>query len=181
MSARKMILAGFGGQGVILIGQMIAYAAMYEEKHVTFMPSYGPEMRGGTANCTIVVSDKPIACPLVDSITDLVAMNYPSMLKFESMLEPGGTLFLNASLIEEEPNRTDVSVCKVHAAELAEELGNGKAANMVMLGAIVARTKIVSLSTVEKVMEEKVFTGAKAKLLALNKPALTIWAEKDDL
>lgn len=178
MSTRKMILAGFGGQGVILIGQMIAYAAMYEDKQVTFMPSYGPEMRGGTANCTVVVSDDPIACPLVDSITDLVAMNYPSMLKFESMVVPGGNIFVNASLIDGEPDRRDVNVCKVHAAELAEELGNAKAANMVMLGAIIAQTKIATPATVERVMADKVFTGAKAKLLPLNRPALTIWAEK---
>lgn len=177
MSTQKFIFAGFGGQGVLLIGQMIAYGAMFEGKHVTFMPSYGPEMRGGTANCTVVVSDDPIACPLVDSITTLVAMNLPSLHKFESLVEPGGTVFLNSSLFSEEPKRTDVKVCKVDASALAQELGNMKSANMVMLGSIVSVTKVCNLATIERVMEEKVFTGPKAKLIPLNKKALTAWHE----
>lgn len=180
MSTHRLILAGFGGQGVILIGQIIAYAAMYEDKHVTFMPSYGPEMRGGTANCTVIVSDEPIACPLVDSITELVAMNAPSLQKFEPLLASGGTAFLNTSMIKEAPSRADITVCSVDTTGLAEALGNGKAANIVMLGAVLAQTRLVGTDTVEKVLEEKIFTGPKAKLLALNRPALTAWSKAGD-
>ncbi|WP_130862687.1 2-oxoacid:acceptor oxidoreductase family protein [Bacilliculturomica massiliensis] len=177
MSTRKLILAGFGGQGVLLIGQIISYAAMYEEKHVTFLPSYGPEMRGGTANCTVIVSDDPIACPLADSVTDLMAMNLPSLLKFESAVVAGGNIFLNSSLIRESPRRSDVNVIPVDAAGLAEKIGNEKSSNIVMLGAIINKTAVVRYETVEKVLAEKIFTGAKAGLLAKNKPALTAWTE----
>ena len=98
MATKKVFVAGFGGQGVLLIGQMLAYAAMYEGKEATWMPSYGPEMRGGTANCTVCISDKPIASPLVTACDVLVAMNGPSLDKFEDMLVPGGHLFVNASV-----------------------------------------------------------------------------------
>lgn len=177
MSERRLILAGFGGQGVLLIGQMISYAAMFEDKKVTFLPSYGPEMRGGTANCTVVVSDEMICCPLVESMDTLVAMNLPSLTKFEDMVEPGGTIFINSSLIECEPTRKDVTVYKVDASGIAEDLGNIKVANMVMLGAIVNKTKVVTIDAIEKVMEKKVFTDRKAKLLPLNKTALMAWKE----
>ncbi len=175
MRTQKMIFAGFGGQGVLLIGQMIAYAGMFEGKEVTFMPSYGPEMRGGTANCTVIVSDKTIACPIADSITTLVAMNYPSLVKFAPMVEPGGDIFLNASLIPENPDRQDVKVHRVDATALALELGNAKCANIVMLGAILAETGVVSRESIERVMEEKAFTGRKAQFLPLNKKALAAW------
>ena len=110
MATKKVFVAGFGGQGVLLIGQMLAYAAMYEGKEATWMPSYGPEMRGGTANCTVCISDKPIASPLVTTCDVLVAMNGPSLDKFEDMLVPGGHLFVNASVINYKARRTDVNV-----------------------------------------------------------------------
>lgn len=175
MRTQKMIFAGFGGQGVLLIGQMIAYAGMFEGKEVTFMPSYGPEMRGGTANCTVMVSDKTIACPIADSITTLVAMNYPSLVKFAPMVEPGGDIFLNASLIAESPDRPDVNVHRVDATALALELGNARCANIVMLGAILKKTGVVERETIVRVMEEKAFTGRKAKFLPLNLQALDAW------
>ena len=174
MATKKVFVAGFGGQGVLLIGQMLAYAAMYEGKEATWMPSYGPEMRGGTANCTVCISDKPIASPLVTACDVLVAMNGPSLDKFEDMLVPGGHLFVNASVIHYKARRTDVHVHYVDCTHIAEhEVGNGKTANMVMLGAIIRASGVVSL---EKVLA-KTMTGKKEKLIPANKTALSAWKE----
>lgn len=175
MSTKKIFIAGFGGQGVLLIGQMLSYAAMYEGKEVTWMPSYGPEMRGGTANCTVCVSDAPIASPLVTECDVLIAMNGPSLEKFESMVVPGGAIFVNTSVVTIRPTRTDVSIYDVDCIKIAEEqVGNGKTANMVMLGAIIRKTDVVDLNIMDKVFE-KVMTGSKAKLIPSNKKALTAW------
>ena len=174
MSTHKLFLAGSGGQGIILMGQMIAYAAMLEDKHATFLPSYGPEMRGGTANCTVVVSDKPVSCPIIYEADAVCAMNLPSMLKYESLVKPGGALLLNTSIISQEPERTDIDICKVAVNEIAMELGNIRTANMVMLGAIVRATGVVSQESIEKVME-KIFTGKKAALIGLNTKAFEYW------
>ena len=175
MSVKKIFLAGFGGQGVLLIGQMLTYAAMYADQEVTWMPSYGPEMRGGTANCTVCISDdKPIASPVVSTCDILVAMNAPSLEKFESMLVPGGDLFINTSVVNIEPTRKDVNIHYVDTAAIAEELGEDKAANMVMLGAIIRQTGVVDLASMDTVFEKK-FTGKKAKLIPVNKAALDAW------
>lgn len=174
MATHKLVIAGFGGQGVMLIGQMIAYAGMLEGKEVTWMPSYGPEMRGGTANCSVIVSDKRISSPIVTDATAVVAMNLPSLTKFESMIKPGGQLFVNTSLIKELPSRNDVEIYNIDANEIAVRLHNDKVSNMVILGAIVNKTGMVKLESIEKVMD-KLFTGNKAKLLPLNKQALTAW------
>jgi 2-oxoglutarate ferredoxin oxidoreductase subunit gamma len=174
MATHKLIIAGFGGQGVLLIGQMIAYAGMLEGKEVTWMPSYGPEMRGGTANCTVIVSDKRISSPVAAEATAVVAMNLPSLAKFEGLVKPGGQLFVNTSLIKEKPSRNDVKIYNVDANEIAVGLHNDKVSNMVVLGAIINKTGVVKPESVEKVME-KLFTGKKAKLLPLNKQALTAW------
>jgi len=174
MATHKLVLAGFGGQGVMLIGQMIAYAGMLEGKEVTWMPAYGPEMRGGTANCTVIVSDKKISSPIVTEATAVVAMNPPSLSKFEELVKPGGKLFINTSLLKEKSSRDDVEIYNVDANEIAVELHNDKVSNMVILGAIINKTGMVKIESVEKVME-KLFTGKKAKLLPLNKAALTAW------
>lgn len=135
MATTRMLLAGFGGQGVLLIGQMIAYSAMYEEKEVTWMPSYGPEMRGGTANCTVVVSDRPIASPLPSSYDVLLAMNKVSLEKYIDQLVPGGDLFINSSIIDTKVERDDINVHYVDTIGLAEsKIGNEKTANMVNAG-----------------------------------------------
>lgn len=177
MAAKKIFVAGFGGQGVLLIGQMLAYAAMYEGKEATWMPSYGPEMRGGTANCTVCISDKPIASPLVTTCDVLVAMNGPSLDKFESMLVPGGHLFVNASVIDYQARRTDVHVHYVDCTRIAEQqVGNGKTANMVMLGAIIRASGVVSLEIMNQVLA-KTMTGKKEKLIPANKQALSAWQE----
>ncbi len=177
MSAKKIFIAGFGGQGVLLIGQMLAYAAMFEEKEVTWMPSYGPEMRGGTANCTVCIDDeKTIASPLVTKCDYLVTMNGPSLMKFENMLSPGGQLFINSSIVTEIPKRDDVEVNYVDCLRLAQESGNSKAANMVMLGAIIEKSQVVKKKTMEKVFE-KIFTGGKAKFIPSNIKAIDLWKQ----
>ena len=167
----KMFFAGSGGQGILLMGQMIAKAAMYEGKDVTFLPSYGPEMRGGTANCTVVISDAPISCPLIYEADAVIAMNLPSLTKFESLVKKDAKLFINSSLIAADTTRDDVEFIKIPANETAISLGNERAANIVMLGAIVAKTNVVKMESIEHVLEI-VFSGAKAKLLPLNKKAL---------
>lgn len=167
----KLFIAGSGGQGIMLMGQMITYAAMMDGLEVTYLPSYGPEMRGGTANCTVVVSDKPVNCPVIFEADSVVAMNLPSMTRFESLVKKGGNLFCNTSLIAEKPTRDDIEVISVPANDKAEALGNSRVANMVMLGEIIRKTGIVSNESLERVMREKAFTGSKAALIPLNMAA----------
>ncbi len=170
----KMFFAGSGGQGTLAMGQMIAKAAMHEGKEVTWLPSYGPEMRGGTANCTVVVSDKPISCPLINEADVLVVMNLPSLLKFEKMVTPGGLLIINSSLVPEKASRDDIRVLEIPANEKATELGNDKAANMIMLGAIIKETDVVRPETVYDELAV-MFTGRKEKFLPMNRKALDLY------
>lgn len=167
----SFILSGFGGQGVMLMGQILAQAGMIENKHVTWFPSYGPEMRGGTANCTVVISDEPVASPIVDTPDVVVAMNIPSLLKFESRLKGGGFLFLNISVIDRKPSRNNVSVIEVPANEIAERIGNSKIANMVMLGSVIAKIRCVEKESVIEALSYKL--GEKgSRLLELNIKAI---------
>jgi 2-oxoglutarate ferredoxin oxidoreductase subunit gamma len=172
MSTTKLFFAGSGGQGILLMGQMITYAAMLEDKSSTFLPSYGPEMRGGTANCTVVVSDKPVGCPLIYEADAIVVMNLPSLIKFEPMVKPGGVLLVNTSMIDQPAKRSDIKVINVPVIEISKELGSAKVGNMVMLGALVRATNVVSENAVEAVMH-KTFTGEKEKLNDLNMKAFT--------
>ncbi len=171
MAEQRFIISGFGGQGVMLMGMILAYAGMLEGKEVTWLPSYGPEMRGGTANCHVIVSDKPISSPIVTKATTVVAMNLPSLSKFQGFLEEDGKLFINNSLIDVKPERKDIKDYYVSANDIAMGLYNSKIANMVMLGAIIKETGVVSHNTVEKVLE-KIFHGDKAKLIPVNIEAL---------
>lgn len=174
---QKVIMAGFGGQGIMAIGKLLAYAGMIEEKHITWMPSYGPEMRGGTANCAVVVSDEEVGSPLISKDgTAAIVMNLPSMTKFEKELVPGGKLIINKSLIDEKPTREDIEAYYIPANELAMELGNAKVANMVMLGAYLELTKIVEVESVLHAFV-KVFGEEKSHLVPLNKNALGKGAE----
>lgn len=175
MATNKLFFAGSGGQGVLTMGQMLTYAAMYADMNATWLPSYGPEMRGGTANCTVVIAtDKPVSCPLIYEADNVVVMNLPSLIKFESLVKPGGNLFVNTSLIDQKPTRTDINVYNVPANEIATQLGNVRTANTVMLGALVEVTKVVPVEMVYKIME-KTFSGRKAALLPLNKEAFHAW------
>lgn len=176
MATTKLLIAGSGGQGVMVMGQMIAKAGILEGKEVTYLPSYGPEMRGGTANCSVIISDETIGCPVIDAPTDIVVMNVASMRKFEGKVQAGGRMFVNQSLINEAPSRDDITVYQVDAAEIAKgQLGNEKTANMVMLGAIVRMTGVVKLESVHKVIE-KTFAGKKAEMIPLNLQALEAWS-----
>jgi len=165
-----VILAGFGGQGILLIGKMLAYAGMNEGKEVSWLPSYGPEMRGGTCNCTVVISDRAVGSPVIQSPRAVLAMNLPSLDKFEPDLRPGGVLLVNTSLIEREPGRDDVTVVKVPANQVANDLGNPRGANMVALGAFVGATGAVSLEEIERVLRETF--ASKPKVIDVNVEAL---------
>jgi len=173
----KVIAAGFGGQGVMSLGQLLAYAGMIEEKQVSWLPSYGPEMRGGTANCGVIVSDGLIGSPVVvGDATCLIAMNKPSLDKFEVDVIKGGKILINSSLIKEKTTRTDVEAFYIDANTIAESCGTVKAANMVMLGAFLELTKTVDTESVLQAFV-KVFGENKAKFVPMNREALTKGAE----
>lgn len=174
MATHKLIIAGFGGQGVLLMGQLIAYAAMYEGKEVTWLPSYGPEMRGGTANCSVIVSDRKISSPIILEADIAAVLNLPSLVKFENIVKPGGQLFINTSLIKSFPTRTDLQIWQIDANGIAATLGNDKVSNMVILGAIVNKTGMVKPESIEKAME-KLMKSGKERLLPLNRQALIAW------
>ncbi len=173
---KEYILSGFGGQGLMLAGMLLSEAGMLEGKNVSWIPSYGPEMRGGTANCAVVVSEEPIGSPIVDNPDVVVAMNLPSMDKFEPAIKKGGIMVYNSSLIKRPPARKDITYIAAPANEIAEALGNEKVANMAMLGAMFAGDKWVKAESLEKVLYKKM-TGAKAKLIPLNIEAIKRGAE----
>ncbi len=166
----RVKIAGFGGQGVLLLGQLLAQSAMVSDLFSTWLPSYGPEMRGGTANCHVIVSDKRIGSPLVSETDVLIALNLPSLEKFERDVRPGGVILVNSSLIERDVQRQDVEVVRVPVTELANELGQPKVANVIMLGAYIGYTKLLSeqsvLAAVGKVVKRKEF-------MEINRKALT--------
>jgi len=166
----KTIFAGFGGQGVLSMGLNLAQAAMLEGKYITYLPSYGAEMRGGTANCTVAVSDEEIASPVASSPEFIVAMNQPSLIRFQNQIESGGLFFVNSSLIEAEISRGDIDIVEVPANSIAEELGSPRSANMVMLGAFTKKSNLVSLSSVIEALKDTLKN--KQKLIAINKKAL---------
>lgn len=177
MNTERIIFAGFGGQGVMSMGQMLAYAGMIENKNVTWCPSYGPEMRGGTANCSVVVSEELIGSPLIShDATAVIVMNLPSLTKFEQDVLPGGLLLVNSSLIEKKATRSDIKVAYVEANKIAEESGNAKAANMVMLGSLLAMKKMVEMDSIQKAFL-KVFGENKKQFLPANEKALNAGAD----
>jgi len=149
----EVIISGFGGQGTLYAGQVLAYAAMDEGKQVTWIPSYGPEMRGGTANCTVVISDEEIGSPTVKHPKAVLALNLPSLDKYEDMIAPGGCLVVNESMVNRKPTRTDIRVVMLPANEIAREIGNERATNMVMLGALLANMDILPIEALEKALK----------------------------
>jgi len=166
----KTIFAGFGGQGVLSMGLSLTQAAMLEGKSVTYLPSYGAEVRGGTANCTVAISDEEIASPVASSPEFVVAMNQPSVVRFQNQIQSGGILFINSSLVEIEVKRGDVNIVKVPASSIAEKMGSPKSANMVMLGALIKKTNLVSLSSIIAGLSDTL--KGKQKLVAINEKAL---------
>lgn len=149
----EVIFAGFGGQGVLFSGQILAFAGMDAGKDVTWMPSYGPEMRGGTANCTVVIADEEIGSPLVRNPQAAVVMNLPSLDKYENLVAPGGVLVVNASLVNRDVKRTDIDVVMIPAQEIAETIGNRRLLNIVMLGALLQRQEILTLEAIEQALD----------------------------
>jgi 2-oxoglutarate ferredoxin oxidoreductase subunit gamma len=166
----KAVFAGFGGQGVMSMGLDLAQAALLEGKNVTYLPSYGAEVRGGTANCTVGISDEEIASPVASSPEFVIAMNQPSAMRFQNQIQSGGVFFINSSLVESEILRGDISVIKVPANSIAENLGSPKSANMVMLGAFARKSGLVSLTSIIEAL--KFILGTKQKLLAVNEKAI---------
>jgi len=167
----KTIFSGFGGQGVLSMGFTLANAAMFEDKYVTYLPSYGVEVRGGTANCTVVVSDEEIASPVASEPEFVVAMNQPSFTRFQSILQAGGLLCANASLVNTASARSDIEVMAIPTSELAEKLGTIKVANMIMLGALIKVSSIISFDVMIKNLAGILGEG-KSKLIKLNREAL---------
>ncbi len=172
MCNERVLCAGFGGQGVMSLGQLLAYAGMLEGKEVSWMPSYGPEMRGGTAYCSVVIADEPVGSPIVTTnATCAIVMNQPSLEKFERSVVSGGLLLINSSLAGRGARRRDLRAYAIPANELAAACGNPRAANMVMLGAYLALTGAVTTAAVVEAFS-KVFGEKAARLLDLNIRAL---------
>jgi 2-oxoglutarate ferredoxin oxidoreductase subunit gamma len=171
MSITKTIFSGFGGQGVLMMGYVLATAGMQEDKHVTYLPSYGAEVRGGTANCTITVSDEPIASPVASFPDFAVLMNTPSLMRFEGKVIAGGTIFLNSDMVELRPKRGDVEVVAIPVNAIAEKLGSARGANMVMMGALVRKSGLVSLESVINSVKE-IFATKGAKVHKMNTLAI---------
>lgn len=169
--AHELIIAGFGGQGVMAMGKILAEAALKEGRNVSWLPSYGPEMRGGTANCNVIISDEPVGAPIVTEATAAIVMNRPSLDKFENDVIPGGALLINSSLIDKKATRDDINVYYVPANDIANELGTGKIANMIMLGAYLAISGAAKEDTIMEIIAE-IFSGKKASVIPLNKEAL---------
>jgi len=171
----EIIFAGFGGQGVLSMGQTLAYSAMVEGKNVSWMPSYGPEMRGGTANCITIVSDENISSPIVSKFNTAVILNQPSMDKFESKVHPGGVLVYESTNILHASERKDIEIYPIPAADEANKLNNTRIANMVLLGAYLERRPIVSIDTIIEALR-KVLPDRYHHLLDVNRRALEVGA-----
>jgi len=172
---KKTVFAGFGGQGVLMMGYVYAVAAMRDGKEVTFLPSYGAEVRGGTANCTVVVSDEEIFSPVTSSPDYAIIMNKPSLAKYEGMIKKGGIIIINSSLIKTDLTRKDLEAIKVPANDIAKELGSDRTINMIMLGAFVSRTKISTLDSIMNGLTE-IVKGKKESVMKLNRKGLDIGA-----
>lgn len=154
MASQQIIFAGFGGQGILSMGKFLAYAGMDANLNVSWLPSYGPEMRGGTANCSVILTNEDIGSPIVLRADSIVVMNRPSLEKFENSVEPGGIIVMDSDLIDIVPNRNDVKIIAIPAQTIAEEIGSKKIANMILLGALVKETGIVSIEQLLNSLKE---------------------------
>jgi 2-oxoglutarate ferredoxin oxidoreductase subunit gamma len=172
----RLIVAGFGGQGVMMIGQLLCYAAVEHGKEALFLPQYGPEQRGGTANCFVILSEHPILSPTSKRIDALIAMNKPSLLKFQDQVKADGAIFINSSLIDRKDVRNDVRVCGIPVDDLAIELGSQKVANIIMLGAYVQCSGFFTQEQIINTVCSKL--GKKPKFLEMNKAAVRLGMKK---
>lgn len=173
MAHQEIIFAGFGGQGILSMGKFLAYAGLERGMNVSWLPSYGPEMRGGTANCSVILSDDAIGSPLVTDATTVVVMNRPSLDKFEDALVPSGLLIIDSDLVTRETKRTDINIIKIPAQSMAEEVGSKKIANMVLLGALTEKTGIIPMEFLLRALKEH----GKEKFYEMNKKAFEKGAE----
>ena len=171
MKTANILLAGFGGQGILFAGKFLAYSGLYEEKEISWLPSYGPEMRGGTSNCSVIISDSPVGSPIVNNPDILLVMNVPSLDKFEDAVVPGGKIFVDSTLIERKVKREDVEVFYVPATKMAADAGVPTLANMILVGKIIKETGVVSFDNMDGVLK-KVVPARKPELFDLNKKAL---------
>lgn len=172
----NIILAGFGGQGILFAGKLLAYTGLMDEKEVSWLPSYGPEMRGGTANCSVVISDEEISSPLVLEPDDLIVMNTPSFDKFITAVRPGGKVFVDSTMIEEKSDRTDIDCFYIPATDLAAQNNLKGMANIILIGKLLKETGLTTMDIVKKAIE-KVVPPAKAHLVDSNLKAIQIGME----
>ncbi len=173
MADHQIIIAGFGGQGLLFSGKVLAYAGLAEDRQLSWLPSYGPEMRGGTANCTVILSDEPIGSPIVDHPNVAMVMNNPSLDKYENMVAPGGKLFIDSTLVTRKVDRDDIDVYYIPATQLANEMGAASLANMILLGALVKETGCITEENFEKGLRHSI-PARKADLTDLNLKAIEI-------
>ncbi len=176
----SIIFAGFGGQGVLFGGQLLAYAGMDNGRFVTWIPSYGPEMRGGTANCTVIISHEPVGAPLVAQPDIALVFNKPSYDKYEKLVKPGGLLIVNSSIVTVDTSRTDLEVVQIPANAIAAKLGTAKMLNMAMIGAMLARRSVLSVTAVEKALHDHL-PANKQQFLASNLDVLQAGFEEGEL
>ncbi|HOQ09621.1 MAG TPA: 2-oxoacid:acceptor oxidoreductase family protein [Syntrophomonadaceae bacterium] len=170
MAEKQILFAGFGGQGVLSMAQFLAHAALSAGMHVTWVPSYGAEMRGGTANCLVTISDREISSPLTENPLMAVILNRPSLDKFESRIKPNGTLVLNTSMVDRRPQRTDLEILEMPMNEVAEEIGNPRGANMILLGAYLQKTQVVQVDQALQYFEV-IFKGKSQEIIERNREA----------
>lgn len=167
----QIVIAGFGGQGVLFAGKVLAYAGLMERRELSWLPSYGPEMRGGTANCNVILSDTPVGSPIVQKPNVLIVMNNPSLKKYEDTVVPGGRIFVDSSMVSGKVERTDVEVFYIPATQLAIAVGAPNLANMVLLGTVTTKTGCIRQDTMEKALQ-KVIPPRKANLFDVNMQAV---------
>ncbi len=173
MSAMSILVAGFGGQGLLFAGKVLAYEGLLEDKNVSWLPTYGPEMRGGTANCSVIISDSLIGSPIIDSPDVLIAMNLPSLDKFEPTVAKGGRVYIDSSLIDRKARRDDTKVCYIPATKLAGDMGAAALANMVILGKMIKDTACVKYESIINALN-KVVSARHKDLIELNLKALDV-------
>jgi len=171
MKTANILLAGFGGQGILFAGKFLAYSGLYENRQLSWLPSYGPEMRGGTCNCSVILSDDPVGSPIVSTPNVLMVMNLPSLDKYEATAAPGAKLFIDSTLVERKVNRTDVEVFYVPATQMAADMGIPTLANMILIGKIIKETGVVSFDNMDAVLA-KVISAKRQDMLGVNKQAL---------
>ena len=173
---KQVLIAGFGGQGVLFAGKFLAYKGLFEDKQVSWLPSYGPEMRGGTANCSVIVSDEPVGSPIVSNPDILIAMNLPSLDKYENEAVKGATVVVDSTLIERKVVREDINAFYVPATKMAMDMGAPTLANMILLGKVIKESGVVTMDGIEEAMK-KVVPPKKADLIEINLKAIRLGYE----